>query len=85
MQHWLLVGVPVLLVARRRYHLYSPRVLYSWAFMFLFHLDVLVPWSLVFNGNVGYVMVRAALCVGRVYAARGCLAQFSVLGEGCEG
>lgn len=56
-QHWLLVGVPVLLVARRRYHLYSPRVLYSWAFMFLFHLDVLVPWSLVFNGNVGYVMV----------------------------
>ncbi len=78
MQHWLLVGAPVLLVARRRYHLYSPRVLYSWAFMFLFHLDVLVPWSLVFNGNVGYVMVRSALC-SRGYAARDCLAQFSVV------
>lgn len=57
LQHALLVGLPMLLIARRKFHLYRPRVLYSWAWKFAYHVDVLLPASLVFGGNLNYMLV----------------------------
>ncbi len=60
LQHTLLVGLPIVYLARRRFNVYQPRVVYSWAWKLLFHTDVLVPVSLLVGANLNYVVVRAS-------------------------
>ena len=60
-QHVLLVGLPVVYIARRRFHLYEPRIWYCFSWKLLFHTDVLVPVSLALGGNLNYVVVRTHL------------------------
>ncbi len=56
-QHVLMVGLPMVMIARRRFHLYHPRVLYCWAVKFMLHVNVLLPVSLLFGSNLNYMLV----------------------------
>jgi hypothetical protein len=56
-EHLVLVLLPLLFVYQRRFNVCHPRILYMWAVLFLFHVDVLLPVSLYAGGNINYIVV----------------------------
>ena len=71
LEHVLLVALPLIYLTQRRFNLFDGRVLYQWALMFLYHVDVLLVVSILAGGNINYMMVSrepwspsCALCGG---------------------
>lgn len=61
-EHALLVGLPLVYLVTRRFNVYKPRVFFVWAAMFLYHVDILLPVSLIAGSNLNYMMVRQPSC-----------------------
>lgn len=61
LEHGVLFALPVVWMARRRFHIYSigaANVVASWAVFFIVHGAVLTPWSILSGRNIDYMMVR---------------------------
>ena len=56
-EHVVLIMAPLLFIWQRRFNVCEPRVLCMWAVLFLFHVDILLPVSLIWGGNINYIVV----------------------------
>lgn len=60
LEHVVLFTLPIVWMARRRFHIYggAANVVVSWAIFFIVHGAVLTPWSILSGRNIDYMMVR---------------------------